>query len=109
MTTHTSPTAAEDAAASCDRDFDRKMLLARLRWNLLCRCPIAANQLRREGIDVRPDGLSDQLLFRVANARPRSAIVPWHVPDDAVLAMIPLVVREFLSEDIEAPHEAPAA
>ena len=89
-----------------DRDFDRLMFLGRLRWNLLRESPTAAEKLRREGIDVTPDTLRDKLLFQVANARPRSAIAPWFIPDEIILAMIPLVVREFLSEDLEAPREA---
>jgi len=76
---------------AADNDFDRRMILARLRWNL-------TNEARRIiGARAEPisrDGLRDELILAVGRAVPRSKIVPWHVSDRVVLQVIERVAAD---------------
>jgi hypothetical protein len=75
--------------------FDRRMILARLRWNLTQNAHDIAERLRRDGLQINPENLRTELSFAIANAQPRSAIVPWHLPDAIVEKAIEFITREF--------------
>jgi hypothetical protein len=76
-------------------DFDRAMLLARLKGNLMDECPTLIEKMRREGISITQANLGSELMMMVGSARPRSRFVPWNVPDAAVTKMIDVVVAEW--------------
>jgi hypothetical protein len=79
---------------SADRDFERQMLLARLRGNLMNEAIHAVEAHRRDGVEPNFENLVTALTFAVAKANPRSSIVPWHLPDQIVLKMIHVVAGD---------------
>lgn len=89
--------------SSTDLDFERRMLLARLRSNLMDECPAAVEELRRGNLKISVENVETQLLFCVAHVRPCSALVPWHLPDSIVDKMIHFVARDFLREPSGKP------
>jgi hypothetical protein len=81
-----------------DRVFDRRMFLARLRGNLE---PVALQveaSMRREGLPVTPDNLALRMQDVIARTKPRSRIVPWHLPTEIVGAAIEWTAREIALE-----------
>src|ERR1700722_18336932 len=52
--------------------FDRRMVLARLRWNLTQNAHDIAERLRRDGLQISRENIRTELLLAVANAQPRS-------------------------------------
>lgn len=77
------------------RGFDRQMILARLRGNLLQAAHELADKLKRDDRDVNAENLRDALLFEVAHANPRSTLAPWNLEDSIVEKMMDVVVRDF--------------
>ena len=72
------------------RQFDRHMIVARVRWLLQQE---ARAILLQQG-NLTAGGLRDQLVFSVGRARPRSRLVAWNLPDSGVEAIIGAVVRD---------------
>jgi len=70
------------------------MLLARLRGNLEDAARTVEARLYRDGVEVNAESLSAALILHLARVQPRSAIVPWHLPDKVVLKMIAVVAAE---------------
>jgi hypothetical protein len=89
-------------ATGPDREFERQMVLARFRWNLLQAAHECAEQLRRDGLGITTENLQGKLTLAVANVRPRSALIPWFVENAAAVRMIDVVVSDFLAEFSEA-------
>jgi hypothetical protein len=85
-------------AAGPDRDFERQMLLAHLRANLEREALRCIAELRRDALPVNPANVEFRLLQRIVNARPRSAIVPWNLPDVVVAAVARRVSQSLASE-----------
>ncbi|HUY28172.1 MAG TPA: hypothetical protein VMV27_12200 [Candidatus Binataceae bacterium] len=85
-------------AAGPDHDFERKMLLAHLRANLDREALRCVAELRRDALPVNPANVEFRLSQRIVNARPRSAIVPWHLPDEIVAAVACRVSQSVASE-----------
>jgi len=81
-----------------DLDFERQVLLANLLNNLVQAAHDAAEELRRDGIAVGAENLKSALMFAIVNARPRSSIVPWHLPDSIVEKTIYVAINYFFSE-----------
>jgi hypothetical protein len=81
-----------------DRDFERQTLIARLRWNLERPALQIAGELRRDGLSVSAVNIETKLVANIANAKPRSAIVPWHLPDSVVLAITRLVAAKLAEQ-----------
>jgi hypothetical protein len=81
-----------------DLVFERQLLLARLRGNLEREALQCAAELRREGLPLSAENLEFRLLQRVASGRPRSRIVPWHLPDSVVAAAIKRIASCALTE-----------
>jgi hypothetical protein len=77
-------------------DFDRRMCLARLRWNLMNECPATIERMRGEGVTITGATLEAALLLLVADVRPRSRIVPWDLNDETVIAMIAKVAADWM-------------
>jgi hypothetical protein len=69
-----------------DRDLERQMLIARLLWNLERLVLQIAGELRRDSLSVSAVNIETRLIGHIANAKPRSVIVPWHLPESVVLA-----------------------
>jgi hypothetical protein len=78
-----------------ERDFDRKMILARLRWNLETLAQRIAAELRADGFNLTGTNIADGLVFAVVKAKPRSAIVPWHLEDAVVEQAIRRVASQW--------------
>jgi hypothetical protein len=78
---------------SPSRILERRILLARLRWNLMSASRSLIRDLRRDGIEVHARNVESALILHVASTRPRSAIVPWHMPDEIVLKVIRIVAE----------------
>jgi hypothetical protein len=55
-------------------------------------------ELRRDALPVNPANVEFRLLQRIVNARPRSAIVPWNLPDVVVAAVARRVSQSLASE-----------
>ena len=81
-----------------DRVFDRRMFLARLRGNLEPVALQAEASMRREGLPVTPDNLALRMQDVIARTKPRSRIVPWHLPTEIVDAAIEWTAREIALE-----------
>jgi hypothetical protein len=81
-----------------DRVFDRRMLIARLRGNLEPVALQAEASMRREGLPVTPDNLALRMEDVIARTKPRSRIVPWHLPTEIVEAAIERTAREIALE-----------
>jgi hypothetical protein len=80
-------------------DFERKMLLARLRANLERLALKVEAAMRREGLTtISPDALALRTVAEVSRARPRSLIVPWHLDAATVDFVIERVAREIAAE-----------
>ena len=77
-----------------DRAFERRMLIARLRWQLERAALSITGELRRDGLNVSAVNIEGGLITRVANAQPRSSFIPWDLPDSVVLATIRAVAAE---------------
>jgi len=69
-----------------DRDLERQMLIARLLWNLETLAPRVAGELRRDSLSLSAMNIETRLIGHISNAKPRSVIVPWHLPESVVLA-----------------------
>jgi len=80
-----------------DRDFERRILLARLLSNLVQAAHDGAEDLRRDELTVTPENLKSALIFAVVNARPRSSLVPWNLPDSIVEKTIPVAIEYFFA------------
>ncbi len=78
-------------------DFDRSMLLARLKWNLMNECPATIERMRSEGIPITVGYLGGALELAVGRTKPLSAIVPWNVPDPVLVRMIKQVADEWFN------------
>lgn len=83
---------------AADRAFDRRMFLARLRGNLEPVALQAETGMRREGVPVTPDNLALRMQDVIARTKPRSRIVPWHLPTEIVDAAIEWTGREIALE-----------
>jgi len=88
---------ADDCRLS-DADFDRRMILARLRWNLLQEAHRVAQKLRRGGAAVTPENIRDELVFAAGRAQPRSMIVPWNLTDVVVEKTIEMLAGQWSVE-----------
>jgi hypothetical protein len=88
---------ADDCRLS-DSDFDRRMILARLRWNLLQEAHRVAEKLRCGGAPVTRVTIRDELVFAVVRAQPRSMIVPWNLTDAVVEKMIEMLAGQWSVE-----------
>jgi hypothetical protein len=77
-----------------DAEFDKQMLLARLRWLLTNEARWVVQRLRRDGISPTAESIASGLLIAVGTARPRSRLVPWHLHDATVEKMIAIVANE---------------
>ncbi len=90
----------EHGQPTCEhwRKFDELMLIARPRSNLTKLARQAAGELCAQGIQPYPQILHDTMLSRVANARPRSAIIPWHLPDAIVQQVAWLVANDVVGK-----------
>jgi hypothetical protein len=82
-----------------DRAFARQLTLATLRWNLTQEARKARVQILRDGLTPTYPTLRHYLALAVERARPRSSIVPWHLPDEVVSRMIGVVVNEETDRD----------
>jgi hypothetical protein len=77
------------------REFDRLMILACLRWNLTQLAQGFVNDVAAESKTATRQQVEHYLALEVARARPRSTIVPWHLPQAVVDRAITLVAKEF--------------
>jgi hypothetical protein len=80
---------SDDHISDCA--FERRMILARLRWNLTNE---AGRIIGARAEPISRDGRRDELILAVARAVPRSKIVPWHVSDRVVLEVIQRVATD---------------
>jgi hypothetical protein len=76
------------------RRFDELLLLARLRGNLTDLAREVVLEFRNRGIDSKAQTVGDGMLLWVVNSHPRSAIVPWHLPDSVVERVARIVANE---------------
>jgi hypothetical protein len=81
-----------------DFGFERKMLLARLRYNLLRVCEHLALDSEHTCTSLNRSSFAGDVMVYVGRAFPRSNIVPWNLSDAVVIAVIEKVVREFLED-----------
>jgi hypothetical protein len=86
------------AVTSPDRDFERRTLLARLRWNLERLALHGEPQIRRDNIRVTANDLALVMARELAHTKPRSRFVPWHLDEAIVDAAINRVAREIATE-----------
>jgi len=73
--------------------FDAAMLVARCRWLLTLEARGIATRLVADG-SFNAQLLQHQLLLVIADAKPRSRLIPWHLNDTAVEKVIDAVVRD---------------
>jgi hypothetical protein len=81
-----------------NRDFDRCMLLARLRWNLGRAALRCEARLRREGVPVTAGALALAMAAEVSTARSRSSIVPWRLDGNIIDAAIERTAGELVED-----------
>ena len=79
-----------------DPDFSQSMIRARLLGSLLQAVFDAAEDARRERIGITRENLRTAVAFAVLYARPRSDLVPWHVDNSAVDAMLEVALDDYL-------------
>ena len=77
-----------------DREFEAALIIARTRWNLTLEARTFAHRLARNGETITAEMIRDGLIAAVANAKPKSSIVAWHLPDDAVIEIIDQVAKD---------------
>jgi hypothetical protein len=80
-----------------DLEFERRVLLGHLLHNLVQAAHDAAEEFRRDGIAVTHENLRSAVMIAVVNARPRSTVVPWNLPDSVVEKTIPVAVEYFFA------------
>jgi hypothetical protein len=81
-----------------DRVFERRMIIARTRWNLLNEARRLASQMRREGMAITSQKLASALILAISSAKPRSALVSWFL-DDGVVEQIVTIVAANVAEE----------
>jgi hypothetical protein len=77
-----------------DRGFEAAMVIARTRWNLTLEARTVAQRFARDGEAVTSAMIRERLIAAVANASPRSNLIGWHLPDDAVIEIIDQVAKD---------------
>jgi hypothetical protein len=77
------------------RDFDRQYTLAHARGLLRQAAQQGAECPRSDGLGVTRENLDTALIMAVADARPRSLLVPWFMVDETITEMIGVVVGDF--------------
>jgi hypothetical protein len=78
------------------RHWEYVYTLAHLRGNLMQVAHDHAEDLRCEGIQPNRENLRTSMMFAIANARPRSSLIPWDLSDRDVERMLDLVVDDYL-------------
>jgi hypothetical protein len=76
-----------------DRGFEVEMTIARCRWLLTLEARGISTRLLADNSFSAP-ALHHQLLLAVANAKPRSRLVPWYLTDRIVERIIVAVVAD---------------
>src|SRR5437899_936492 len=87
---------------SPDREFERKFLLARLRFNLETLALELVSELLSDGVTTTLDNLASALLLRVGRTVPRSKVVPWDLGEIIVQRVIQRVAVEIVREGRDA-------
>ena len=90
----------EDGQPTCEhaRRFDHLNLIARLRGHLEGMVSSVTSEFRALDIPPTAEGLYGAMLIRVSKARPRSRIVPWHLPDSIVESMARKIAHKVAGE-----------
>jgi hypothetical protein len=79
------------------REFEHRMLLARLRWLLTDEARRIALRLEQDGA-LTAENLAPMLMLAVTRVRPRSRLVPWHLSNAIVERMVGVVANTLISE-----------
>ena len=67
------------------------MVVARCRWNIALEADVLTRAMLADGRFSRL-ALRDQLSLAIANARPRSRLIPWHLANEVVERILNVVV-----------------
>jgi hypothetical protein len=82
-----------------DPVFERQLMLAILRGNLTREAHKARAQILRDGLTPSYSVLRHYIVQALERAKPRSSIIPWHLPDEVVTRMVGFVVNEQADRD----------
>jgi hypothetical protein len=80
------------------REFDQKLLLARLRFNLMNLSAKVVRQLEADGIPITTDSVALGMAREVAVTHPRSLMVPWRLSETVVDRVIARVAADVVAE-----------
>jgi hypothetical protein len=80
-----------------DPDSERRWKLTYLRSQLFQAAHDAAEDLRRDGVEVTAENLRGALEFAVVYARPRSSLIPWEIDNAVVEQMIQVALTDYLA------------
>jgi len=76
-----------------DGALDAVTVIARCRWNLTLEARGLATRMIADGA-FNAQTLRDQVVRAIANARPSSRLIPWHLTDRVVERIVDAVVAD---------------